>query len=90
MENTNNRKTLDKRDDRRYGANYVFIARDIMRRYDGSDEMRDEAGIVAEFCRDNIKVYRQLREITRDFKIHYLDSKLVEMRTAIKILDRLK
>ena len=82
-------KTLDSEVDNHYGANYINIALDIKRRYDSTDIMKSEINMMYEFCRDNIKVYRQLKEITSDFKIHYLDSKVNEMRTAIKILDRI-
>lgn len=76
---------LDRIDDKHFGANYVKIARDVYHR-----KQLQEGKLIAEACRDNIKVYRQLKQITKDYMIHYLNSKLEEMRIAIKILDRLK
>ena len=95
---------LDNKLDKHFGADYVFISHDISKRFtehrnNYSDTetyrikeavMKMEVDIMREFCEDNIKVYRQLSKITEDYKINYLESRILSMRNSIKILDKIK
>lgn len=97
------KKELDKIDDKYYGADFVHISKDIMKRYNlhrknyqnierfriEEFKYNTEIEMMKEFCRDNIKVYRQLSNITSEYKINYLEQKLIEMRTSIKILNKI-
>ncbi len=96
--------TLDSPTDKHYGCNYIFVSQDIAKRYSEHQVqnanlinhaeleglLRVEIEMFHEFCTDNIKVYRQLKDITSEYKIHYLDEKLIDMRTSIKIMNNIK